>query len=151
MRGVTLLEIMLVLSLVCMIGACGLMTHFDAYRASTLESERDQLVTLLRRARALSLDGVCTTACSGAHAHGLRYDSASRAYVMFEGDSYTARYIAADAAFTASRGVGFAGAAEVVFSARAATTSGASMTLTGPSGRSSTIHVGTEGEIMTDE
>ena len=78
--GFTVIEVMIVMVALAMLGGFGLLVGMDFYRSYSFRSERNILVSVLRRARALSLVNMNQSP------HGVRIESAG--YTIFEGTSF---------------------------------------------------------------
>lgn len=107
--GLTLIELLVALSLLALIFGWGLLSSIGFYRRVTLQGERDNILSLLRRARAKAVDNIAES-----H-HGLSVGSAT--YTLFRGDSYAARAASYDENFPRSGAVALSGLSEVVFQA----------------------------------
>ena len=146
-RGVTLIEIVIVLALVVIVGKAALLVSFDSYRDSSFRTDRMALVTALEHARAESIGGVCEAApCTDAQPHGVMIGSST--YIVFEGPDYASRDQDADVSIEANPATLRSGLMEIVF----ATSSGdvahpGTIILTDTASRTSTITVGDEGQI----
>lgn len=79
----------------------------DFYQRTIVESEKDQIVTLLWRARSRALNNVNQTD------HGLAF--ATSTYTLFQGSSFAARNTALDEQFPVGAGIVLSGIAETVF------------------------------------
>lgn len=121
MKGFTLIEILIAMGILAIIGGFGLFVSLDFYRSNVIFSERDTLLSLLRRARLDAVNNI------QAMPHGLYV--ATTSYILFAGSSYAARSSTHDYAFDKSVAVTTGGLTEVVFSPLAATST-ASGTIT---------------------
>lgn len=146
-RGATLLEMMILIALVIVVGEIGMSVNLDAYRSQAFQSERDLMRSLVLRARSLSLNGTCSVSCAGARAHGFHYDASAHTYTLFEGDSYSTRYLSVDAVFPASAAYQHSGATDLVFAPLSATASPSTLTIQNMNGHESNVSAGTEGQI----
>jgi len=143
----TFIEVLVVLTLIAIVGRTALLVSFDSYRGSSFRSGRDNLIEALEHARAQAMNNVCLGAsCAGASPHGVSIEGDH--YVIFQGGSYAHRDAGVDEIIDASPTLSYQGPSEIVF----ATSSGEvsqlfSITLRDTSGHSSTITIGTEGQI----
>ena len=136
--GFTLLEVFLVLCLLAIIFAIGVPLVFTFYLDSELVTEKDNLVTILQRARNLAMTG------EGANSHGVYFDTDK--YVVFEGDDYSNRVQAYDHDFSRPGLVEVTGPSEIVFETLSGRTTSSSFNL--DNGRKSLdINVNMEGVI----
>ena len=92
-RGISLIEVVVVMALVGMIVGVLASTNTDAYRAYSLRNERDTLVNTLQRARIEAMNNVCIGTCVST-AHGVRLEADK--YTLFQGASYASRDATAD-------------------------------------------------------
>lgn len=108
LRGFTLLEILISLSIIVTLLVLMSPTTVKFYQKRTITAERDAVLGYLRRARALSIGN------QNELAHGLIASSTD--WIIFSGNSYVSRNIAYDEVFPKSGGVKATGATEIVFS-----------------------------------
>ena len=122
--GFSLIEVLVVLSIVATIAGLSAFFSLSDYRAVSFRSERDAIVGNLQQAREESMHGTCTGVCVGPTAHSV--------------------HIQTSAAVTLS---GFTDVVFEALSGRATASPGNTLTITDVSGRSSVITVGSEGRI----
>ena len=147
-RGFTMIEIVVVFGLIAVVGAFTLIFSMDAYRGSSFRSDRDLFVAGLQRARALSMNNMCSDSlCSDGSSHGVKILS-NGTYVIFEGANYASRHQNTDSIFKFNTATTTT-FNEIVFSALFGTASVDTIVLTGQ-GHSSTIKLNTEGRICSD-
>ncbi len=79
-KGFTLIEILLVVSIIAMIFAFTVALGFDSYRRNSLKTERDTLISILQKARSQAINNVNNTK------HGFYFNGTE--YIIFEGDSF---------------------------------------------------------------
>ena len=79
--GLTLIEVLVVMGILIFILSLGLFVSFDAYRGYIFRSERSVAVSVLEKARSRAVNNLYEMP------HGVCYDDASRAYVIFRGAS----------------------------------------------------------------
>lgn len=106
--GITIIETLVVLAIVAVVSGLGFFIGIDFYKMYALNSERDNLVSVLRRARSLSVNNFNQSA------HGV-YIELNR-YTIFQGNSYAGRQAAYDQVFNVSPSVAIGGLQEIVFS-----------------------------------
>lgn len=154
-RGVSLIEILVVVAIFAIIAAFGMMLSFDSYRSSNFRNDRNLLIAALQRARAQSMNNICLGTCAGNEGmkHGVKIITpappATPTYVIFQTtDSYTSgRDAAQDVVFQAAPATTRTDSDEVVFEQlTGAIPTQVTMTLTG-SGRTSVITINTQGAI----
>ena len=107
--GFTLVEIVVVVSIIVVVLAFAAGVGSDFYRNHMLISERDSLVSLLRNTRSKAMGNVNQSDW------GLYIGAA--AYTVFEGSSYASRNQDFDEIFPRSGSVSVSGPAEIVFTA----------------------------------
>lgn len=78
-RGFTLIEVLITLAVLSIIATLGLFATHDLYRGTSVQEERDTLVSLLTRARSHSMTNL------SALPHGLCCDDTSESYIVFRG------------------------------------------------------------------
>ncbi len=120
-QGFTLIELLIVLALLAIILAFSAPVALSHYQAYVFISERDEFLSLLRRARTLSL------ANRNSQPHGLYIDAAS--YIIFEGSDYLNRNPAYDEIFPRAQGIDISGPTEIVFAPLSAASAGGNITL----------------------
>ena len=146
--GLTLLEILIVLGLMTIIGSLTVFVSLSTYRDSSFHTDRATLIAALQHARAESIDDVCRgPACIAGMSHGVSIQSGR--FVIFQGGSYVSRYEGADQVIEANPTIMRTGLTEVIF----ATSSGnalvaGTITLTDTNDHSSTITIGSDGQII---
>lgn len=82
-RGFTLLEMLIVTSIIITLGGALSFIDINTYRGDALRAERDTIITSLQTARADALNNINQKA-HGVAIHPDGYDG----YVIFEGDTY---------------------------------------------------------------
>ncbi len=140
LRGFTLIEILVVIAIVTMLMALGLFMSLDSYRSSLSRSDRDQVVSLLQKARSRSMANINQASW------GVCYISPN--YILFRGSACTAG-ASTNEAIGASNGVSVTGLADVspvVFTQLSGTTTSATVVVT-QQGKSATININDEGTI----
>ena len=150
-RGFSMLEILVVLGMFTIVAGFGLLVSMETYRGSNFHSDRDLLVSLLQRARAQSINNLCSgSTCADGKPHGVHIDAANYAYVLFQGSTYIPGdplNSSFDSDRSSSRDILPLGVSDVIFSQLTGTTSSViSITLTGGA-RTSTISISPEGQI----
>jgi prepilin-type N-terminal cleavage/methylation domain-containing protein len=106
-QGFSILELVVVIGILTILLGLGTLYSSDFYQRTIIESEKDQIVSLLWRARSRALNNVNQTD------HGLLLGSST--YVVFQGTSSAARNTALDENFPVSSGINLSGASSVVF------------------------------------
>lgn len=138
-RGLSIIEILLSSAILVMLLTLGAPVAVDFYQSELITSERDNLVSILKRARTLSL------ANKDKSAHGVYIDN--NQYVLFEGSSYAARNTIYDEPSVRNSALVFSGAGEIVFAPLSATAPSA--TVSANIGQKTfTIATNTEGGVM---
>ena len=143
--GFTFIELLTVLGIVAITCGFALFVSIDTFHGTNFRSDRSVLAAILQRARAQAMNNICVGICTDGKPHGVHIDS--RHYVLFQGDTYDYND-PQNAVFEASPGTSHAGMSDIVFSQLSATTSTVgNITLTDQEGHSSTITIGSEGQI----
>lgn len=144
--GFTLIEIIVVVSLLAAIGGLVALTDFDAWRGYTFRDERDLLISVLQKARSESVNNVCLgSVCSDGQPHGVKILPGK--YVIFQGQSYAGRNPAFDEEIEASNSIIPSGITEVVFGQLNGDVSGPGDIIIGDAIRTATISINNEGRI----
>ena len=137
-KGVTLIELLLVIAILAVITAVAVPIGLDFYLSSQLVSETRLLASIFSRARTLAMIN------NNESSQGV-YISPSE-FVLFQGGSYAARETSRDNNFPRAAGISIGGPSEFVFTALSGRA--ASSTLTLNNGRESTaIYINEEGAI----
>lgn len=139
-RGFTLVEILIVISIISFIGTLGLFISMDAYRAYMSRSERDTVVSILEKARSRSMANLYQTSW------GVCY--AAPNYIIFRGSACIPGALTNET-ISASPSAGIAGlsAPGIVFTQLSGMTTGATIVIT-ENGRTETITINNEGTIL---
>ena len=111
--GFTVIELTVVIAIFVVLLSLAFFINIDFYKSRTLLSERDTLVSILRRARTLSLANVNETS------HGVFINDD---YIVFQGPSYAARNSAWDEIYPKSSAISVSGVQEIVFDSLTADT-----------------------------
>ncbi|MCX6759554.1 MAG: prepilin-type N-terminal cleavage/methylation domain-containing protein [Candidatus Nealsonbacteria bacterium] len=115
--GFTLIEIIVVMSLLAAIGALTAFANFDVWRGYTFRGECDLLISVLQKARSQSVNNICLgSSCTDGRPHGVYIQSDK--YTIFQGSDWDHRDVAIDEDFEANSKVSSASStiSEVVFS-----------------------------------
>lgn len=147
-KGFTLVEILVVIGLLVIVGGLSLITSMEDYRGYGFRGERDTLITLLHKARSQAINNICIGACSNGKPHGVHLEPGR--YIIFQGSGYAAAdHDAAVDETTPARNLTISVTGpDVVFSALAATSTPATLTISDGSGHTSIITIGSEGQIL---
>jgi prepilin-type N-terminal cleavage/methylation domain-containing protein len=79
-KGFTMIELLVVISIMGLIFGMGLFASFDFYRSYLLSTERDILLGVLEKARSRAMANMFESS------HGVHIENST--YVIFRGDSY---------------------------------------------------------------
>lgn len=112
-NGFTLVEILIAMGILAVILSLGYFVSFDFYKNYVLYSEKDILISILRKARSQALNNV------GAASHGVYIGSDS--YTIFYGGSFASRNSQYDENIKKAQGITLSGLNEIVFQSLAAT------------------------------
>lgn len=137
--GFTFIEFTIVLAILAFTAGLGLFVSLEFYRGSVLDSERDQFLSILRRARNAAINNIHNLS------HGVYVASSS--YIIFAGPSYVGRIASYDEIFPRAAPVSFSGPSEIVFSRLAATSSASGTIILSYVPASTTIQINYEGQI----
>ncbi len=105
--GLTLIELLVVIGLFSLLASLGLFINLGFYRTYSLNSERDTLISILRKVRSESITN------TGQVAHGIHMES--NRYVVFQGGSYAVRDTSKDQVFSLSPATTLSGPSEIIF------------------------------------
>ena len=156
-RGFTLIEIVIVISIIIIASAFSGFINLDSYRGYSFRSERDTLVSGLQHARAQAIANVCRgVSCNDGRSQGvaIRPDDSGSSYVIFQSGSTSPEYAQRDSDFDvfleSSKNIVTGGSInEVVFAQLSGNVlNPGSIVLTDNAGNSSTIFINSEGQIL---
>lgn len=136
--GLTVVELITVIGVFMTVVVIGLPAAWDFYLSYQIETERDNLVTLLREARNMSVVN------RNEASHGLYFNSNN--FVVFEGASYASRTQAEDRIVLRTSAVAINGPSEIVFSPLSGQTTTSTYILTG-NVRVRNVYVKSEGTV----
>ncbi|TSC82284.1 MAG: Uncharacterized protein G01um101420_448 [Parcubacteria group bacterium Gr01-1014_20] len=140
--GFTLIEIIVVITIVVILAGLGLWVGMDAYRGYSYRSERDVLVSVLQKARLASMVNI-NEAKHGVHVESNRY-------TVFQGETYLTRDANFDQIITPGGAVWldspFPLPQDVIFDQLSGVSSPITLTIT-DSIKSSDIQINNEGQI----
>ena len=109
-KGFTLVETLVAMGIIFILIGLGMFFSFGFYQSYLLETEKNIVASLLRKARGQSLANL------GQTKHGVYLDFAGGRYIVFEGNDYASRNQDLDEViFQGSKTVQLSGAAEIVF------------------------------------
>ncbi len=148
--GFTLLEMLIVVSLLGGLSVFGLIVGMESYRSYMFHSDRDMLIAVLQKARSQSINNICIgTSCTNGKSHGVYIDGDT--FTLFQGSNYPSRDIYADEEFSIARSalaVSTSSLTEVVFKQLSAEVSTPGIiTLSDGMGNFSKIIINSEGGI----
>jgi len=106
-RGLTLVEILIVVAILSLIGGFGIIVSANFYRNQSILADQSDLISLLRKARNSALNNLNESG------HGV-YIGADE-YVVFQGDTYATRNTVFDEEYSHSGGLQFSGLQEITF------------------------------------
>ncbi|MDB5189568.1 MAG: hypothetical protein JWL82_525 [Parcubacteria group bacterium] len=150
-KGFTLIEMLIVVSLITAVAALGLFVSMDSFRSYHFHNERDTVVSTLQKARSQAMSNMCFgNSCTNGKPHGV-YFGTKGSYVIFQGASYAARDTGVDEVIEAKDAAAtITGFTSVVFarlSGDAVTLPQDTLTVTDESGKVSVITVTPQGRI----
>ncbi len=145
-RGMTLMEILVVLGLVALIGGFSMVMGVDSFKKQIFRSDRDLLISTLHRARALAISNTCFgPLCTDGLPHGVKIESDR--FIIFQGSSYNPddEY---NEVVEKTGGAFVTGLAEIVFQPLSGEVFTAGDIIISDSGTVSTTTIGSEGQIF---
>jgi Tfp pilus assembly protein FimT len=145
--GFTMIELLVVMTLVIFVASLTLYFSLDMYRGYAFRNERNLVVSILQKARMEALSNVgYSTLTNNGSSHGVRFEADE--FVVFEGPTYTASCSpsSTNLCISANTGVTHSGANEITFNQLDGTSSGGSVTLSNGT-HTSVITVNSEGQI----
>src|SRR4030042_64151 len=114
--GFTLIEIMVVISLLAIISTLVVFVNFSVWHSYNFRGESNLLISVLQKARSQSINNICLgSGCTDGRSHGVYVQSDK--YTIFQGDDWDHRDAAMDEDFEASSNVSSASSTinQVVF------------------------------------
>ena len=145
-RGVTLIEILMVVAIMTLVGGTAAFIGLDSFRGFLFRSDRDVLVTLLQHVRAEAMGNICRgTNCTHGESQGI--EIMPDAFLLFQGGEYVSRDTSLDLRIDANPLLNHTGTTEIIFTPVSGTTTGGAITFTSPDGHESVVTVDTEGQI----
>lgn len=149
-EGFTLIEVIVVLTLITLIGGFGLYFGFNNFRADSFRSERDILASALEHARAQALANIChgySMVCDSGNPFGVKV--LDDKFIIFEGATYNPDS-ELNVNLEASKAITHAGMSEVVFEQLTGNVSspGDIILTDSTTGKTSTISINSEGQIL---
>lgn len=140
-HGFTLIEVLIVLTLLSVLAGFGLILTLDSYRRFAFGAQQELLVSLLERARAQSVSNVNQSP------HGLHIDAQNSTFTLFQGDSFAERDISQDLIFAGNPVQSLEGFSDIVFSRLSGTTTPGSFILSDKPFGQANITLNYEGQI----
>ncbi|MES2087831.1 MAG: type II secretion system protein [Patescibacteria group bacterium] len=152
-RGITLIEIIIVTALLGVVASLGLFVSTRDYQNSSFRNQRDMLVLALQHSRAQSMHNVCLGNCTDGAAHGVHLEISSGKLlklIMFQGKIYNTTdslNVPIDVGKNISQAIDATGPVDIYFEQLSADANPASIILSDETSASSTITIGSEGQI----
>ena len=145
--GFSLIEVVVVLGILAVLASFALVISMESYRGSSFNDERSLLISMLQTARSQAMSGVCIgSECTGGVPHGVYITSNSLA--LFQGTSYNASDDNNEVVPFSNRAITLSGAQQVIFAEFTGDATATTITLKDAAGRSATITIGSEGQIL---
>ncbi len=149
-RGFTLIEVIVVLTLITLIGGFGIYFGFNNFRADSFRSDRDIFVSALQHARSEAVANIChgdSSVCDGGNPFGVKI--LDDKFIIFEGATYDPDS-ELNVKLEANKAITHAGISEVIFEPLTGDVSSTgNIILTDPTtGKTSTISINSEGQIL---
>ena len=154
-KGITLIEILVVLGLLAIIGSFGLIMSMDTLRGNGFRNEQDTLVSALQRARNLAMNNMCFgSGCTEGQPHGVHIEADPGSHLVKSYTVFQGTYVADDnlnetiAPADNTIFLNATSTAEVVFGQLSGNVSPeVDITINDKAGHTSTVHVNSEGQI----
>jgi Tfp pilus assembly protein FimT len=124
--GLTLMEILIVITLLIIVAGFGLVISLDSYRSNNFQNQQNLLLSLLLKARGQAMANI------NQKPHGVYLDQTGKTYTLFQGSSYTGRSAAdtsLDATSSADSSLTLTNATSTIFTQLTGTTTAATITL----------------------
>ena len=112
-RGITLIEIIVVMALITIIAALTMATSMDAFRGYSYRNERDTVVNSLQRARSQSISNMCLGTCTTGMPHGIHFEAGK--YTIFQGTDWASRNTLIDEVIQTNPAITTTGPTDVIF------------------------------------
>ena len=111
--GLTLIEIIMVMTLVTTMATLTLATSMDSFRGYSYRNERDTVVNSLQRARSQAISNMCLGVCTTGMPHGVHFSAGN--YTIFQGADFASRNIIADEVVQTNPAISITGPTDVTF------------------------------------
>lgn len=156
-EGFTLIEVLVVISIIVIASAFSGFINLDSYRGYSFRSERNTLVSALQHARAQAIANICHgTSCNDGRSQGvaIRPDDNGSSYVIFQSGAISQEYAQRDSDFDvfleSSKNIVTGGSISgVVFTQLSGNVANpGNIILTDNAGHTSTISINSEGQIL---
>jgi prepilin-type N-terminal cleavage/methylation domain-containing protein len=154
--GFTLMELLIVISLLTIIASLGLFVSMQTLNNSSFHSGRDLYVTALEHARAQAINNICTgTSCIDGLPHGVHIETDVNGnvtrFIAFQGASYNSADTInspADIGNNVSRHLKAVGLTNISFEQLSGNVSATgTVTFSDGTGEGSVVTIGSEGQI----
>jgi prepilin-type N-terminal cleavage/methylation domain-containing protein len=148
-KGFTMIEILVVITLIAIIISLGMVMSMDSFRGFSFRNDRDAVVAALQRARSLAINNICLgSTCDDGKKHGVHFDPAAKEIVIFQGNSYNSSDVLNEAIKFESKAISAVSTIDdVVFDRLSGNAVNATITMTDGAGRSATIETNSAGRI----
>jgi prepilin-type N-terminal cleavage/methylation domain-containing protein len=137
--GFTLLEVLIVITILAGLAGLGLFVSIDFYKSYAFYSERDIVISIVQKARSQSLANINESK------HGVYLENGR--YTIFQGENYASRNAVYDEIIQAYSLVANSGLREIVFEQLNGSPSATGSITLSEGLRSSTISIENEGRI----
>lgn len=144
--GFTLVEMMVVTTIIAVISVLGLAFNMDEFRGFNFRDSRDAAVAALQQARSQAVSNVCLGAsCGDGKAHGVHFETGK--IVIFQGADYPGRDFLLDEIIDLDGSMDISGDQEIIFEPLSGASAGGSIVIKDGTGRISQVEVNSEGRI----
>lgn len=149
-RGITLIEIMMVIGILSIIATFSLSTNLDDFHRYSFRDDRDLIIGSLQKTRSRAINNICLGVCLDGESHGVHFESGK--LIVFQGTNFSTRNTSLDETFPLNPNINLTGVNEVVFSQLSgdATTTPINvwhLHMTNNMQNDSTININDEGQI----
>lgn len=152
-RGISLIEIVVVVGLFTAIGGLSMLVSIDTYRSYLFRGERDKVVEALQKARSRAINNICFGGdCVNGRSHGVHIDIDPDKVIVFQVHPAPPEYDPSDPindSTPLNEGITVAGLSEIKFSQLSGDASvEGDITISDSAGHVSVISINSEGRIL---
>ncbi|HUD03080.1 MAG TPA: type II secretion system protein [Candidatus Paceibacterota bacterium] len=147
-KGFTLIEVLVVLGMFALVGACSLVIGMESYQSGSLIDDQASLVSALQKARSEAMSAVCVgSACTGGVPHGVHITA--KQLIIFQGAVYNPNDENNDYISLQDAALAVSGLSDVMFAEYSGDSSApGDVVMSDASGCIATTSIGAEGQIL---